>query len=80
MNSVLQVSVLHLIINCQSDLPVLQAFASLNCLIPYVDAIQRKAVHLDVPTPVVDSLRDILTGTFLYWNYRVPIGVEFPIR
>ncbi|KAI0070591.1 cysteine proteinase [Panus rudis PR-1116 ss-1] len=38
----------------------LQAMASLVYLQPYIDTIHAKAEELDVPTPVVDALRDIL--------------------
>lgn len=40
-----------------------QALASLNYLQPYIDAIHTRAEALDVPTPVVDALRDILHRT-----------------
>ncbi|KAF9516776.1 hypothetical protein BS47DRAFT_1326986 [Hydnum rufescens UP504] len=39
---------------------VLQAFASLVYLLPYLDSIREKAELLDVPTPVVDTLRETL--------------------
>ncbi|GJE87390.1 cysteine proteinase [Phanerochaete sordida] len=38
----------------------LQALASLTYLQPYIDAIHTRAEEYDVPTPVVDALRDIL--------------------
>lgn len=38
----------------------LQALASLSYLQPQIDQIHRKAEELDVPTPVIDALRDIL--------------------
>ncbi|KAI0692553.1 hypothetical protein BC835DRAFT_1406996 [Cytidiella melzeri] len=38
----------------------LQAMASLSYLQPHIDEIHAKAEDLDVPTPVVDALRDIL--------------------
>ncbi|KAI0796253.1 hypothetical protein BC629DRAFT_1616183 [Irpex lacteus] len=38
----------------------LQAMASLSYLQPHIDEIHAKAEELDVPTPVVDALRDIL--------------------
>jgi hypothetical protein len=34
--------------------------ASLNYLQPYIDAINEKAERLDVPTPVIDTLRETL--------------------
>ena len=36
--------------------------ASLAYLQPYVDAIHSRAERLDVPTPVIDALRDALIG------------------
>lgn len=39
---------------------VLQAMASLAYLEPHLDAIQAKAIELDVPTPVVDTLKETL--------------------
>ncbi|KAF8526082.1 hypothetical protein JB92DRAFT_3093501 [Gautieria morchelliformis] len=39
----------------------LQAMASLCYLQPYLDAVHSRAVRLDVPTPVVDALRDALS-------------------
>ncbi|KAI0065866.1 cysteine proteinase [Artomyces pyxidatus] len=38
----------------------MQALASLSYLQPHVDAIHDKAEALDVPTPVVDALRELL--------------------
>lgn len=38
----------------------LQALASLSYLQPQIDRIHRRAEDLDVPTPVIDALRDIL--------------------
>ena len=38
--------------------------ASLSYLQPHIDEIHAKAEELDVPTPVVDALRDILHGTY----------------
>lgn len=40
----------------------IQALASLSYLHPHIAAIQRKAEALDVPTPVVDALKDLLNG------------------
>ena len=36
--------------------------ASLSYLQPYVDEVHARAEELDVPTPVVDALRDNLRG------------------
>ncbi|KIM76341.1 hypothetical protein PILCRDRAFT_98727 [Piloderma croceum F 1598] len=38
----------------------LQAMASLSYLQPHIDAIHAKAVALDVPSPVIDALQDLL--------------------
>ncbi|KAI0265072.1 hypothetical protein BC834DRAFT_880000 [Gloeopeniophorella convolvens] len=38
----------------------MQALASLQSFLPYIDAIHAKAEAVDVPTPVVDALRDLL--------------------
>ncbi|KAI0298831.1 hypothetical protein BC826DRAFT_996827 [Russula brevipes] len=38
----------------------MQAFASLSYLQPHIDAIHAKAEAVDIPTPVVDALRDLL--------------------
>lgn len=37
--------------------------ASLAYLQPYIDEVHARAEELDVPTPVVDALRNILHGT-----------------
>ncbi|KAG6852127.1 hypothetical protein C0991_002867 [Blastosporella zonata] len=37
-----------------------QALASLSYLQPHIDAIHNKAEDLDVPTPVIDALQDLL--------------------
>lgn len=39
--------------------------ASLTYLQPYIDEIHSKAEAFDVPTPVIDALRDILHSTFI---------------
>ena len=39
-----------------------QAMASLTYLQPHVEEIHARAEALDVPTPVVDALRDVLIG------------------
>ncbi|KAF8592300.1 cysteine proteinase [Ramaria rubella] len=39
----------------------LQALASLSYLHPHIEAIHARAERLDVPTPIIDALRDILT-------------------
>ncbi|KAF6758403.1 hypothetical protein DFP72DRAFT_1107022 [Ephemerocybe angulata] len=39
---------------------MLQALASLSYLQPHIDAIHAKAEALDVPTPVVDTLKELL--------------------
>jgi ubiquitin C-terminal hydrolase len=41
----------------------LQAFASLHSLLPYLNELHDKAEALDVPSPVTDALRNLLTGT-----------------
>lgn len=41
----------------------LQALASLSYLQPHIQRIHEKAEALDVPTPVIDALRDILRST-----------------
>ncbi|EGO02282.1 hypothetical protein SERLA73DRAFT_49623 [Serpula lacrymans var. lacrymans S7.3] len=38
----------------------LQAMASLSYLQPYIDAVHAKAEALDVPSPVIDALQDLL--------------------
>ena len=38
--------------------------ASVSYLHPQIDAIHAKAEELDVPTPVIDALRDALQGTY----------------
>ena len=43
----------------------LQAMASLTYLQPYVEEIHAKAEAFDVPTPVIDALRDILQSTYI---------------
>ncbi|KAI0248815.1 hypothetical protein BJV78DRAFT_1276405 [Lactifluus subvellereus] len=40
----------------------MQALASLSYLQPHIDAIHAKAEAVDIPTPVVDALRDLLQG------------------
>ncbi|KAF9266133.1 cysteine proteinase [Marasmius fiardii PR-910] len=40
-----------------------QALSSLSYLQPHLDAIHKKAELLDVPTPVVDALRDLCLNT-----------------
>ena len=45
---------------------VLQAMASLAYLEPHLDAIQAKAIELDVPTPVVDTLKETLQSEHLF--------------
>ena len=42
--------------------------ASLSYLQPHIEAIHSRAERLDVPTPVVDTLRDALIG-MLFWEY-----------
>ena len=37
--------------------------AALSYLQPYIDAVHSRAERLDVPTPVIDALRDALIGT-----------------
>jgi hypothetical protein len=39
---------------------ILKALSSLSYLQPHLDAIHEKAELLDVPTPVIDTLRDLL--------------------
>ena len=39
-----------------------QAMASLTYRQPHVEEIHARAEALDVPTPVVDALRDVLLG------------------
>lgn len=55
-----------------------KAFASLNYLIPYVDAIHDKAEEFDVPTPVVDALRDMLTSTSPFPSLPLPLHSPSP--
>jgi len=43
--------------------------ASLSYLQQQVDAIHAKAVALDVPSPVIDALQDILHGMFFLQPY-----------
>ena len=50
----------------------MQALASLRHLYPYIDAIHTKAEAFDVPTPVVDALRDLLYST-LFPLYIYPV-------
>ncbi|OBZ70483.1 Ubiquitin carboxyl-terminal hydrolase 1 [Grifola frondosa] len=56
----------------------LQATASLSYLQPHIEAIHAKAVVLDIPTPVIDALRDLLkelnTPTSSYHAIR-PIDI-----
>lgn len=40
----------------------LQALASLSYLQPHIEAVHAKAEALDVPTPVIDALKDLLHG------------------
>lgn len=42
-----------------------QAMASLAYLHPQIEAIHLKAEELDVPTPVIDALRDALQGMWI---------------
>jgi ubiquitin carboxyl-terminal hydrolase 1 len=42
---------------CQ--LPHFQAMASLTYLQPHIDSIHAKAEALDVPTPVIDALKEL---------------------
>ncbi|OCH94543.1 cysteine proteinase [Obba rivulosa] len=51
----------------------LQAMASLNYLQPYIDRIHRKAEALDVPTPVVDALRELMHALNTPGSYPHPI-------
>ncbi|KAJ8487929.1 hypothetical protein ONZ45_g14147 [Pleurotus djamor] len=44
----------------------LQAMASLSYLQPQIDTIHEKAVELDVPSPVIDALRDLFDGRAEY--------------
>lgn len=37
--------------------------ASLNYLQPFINAINEKAERLDVPTPIIDTLRETLAST-----------------
>lgn len=46
-----------------------QAFASLSYLAPHIDAIHDKAELLDVPTPVVDTLRETLFGDYPHHTF-----------
>lgn len=70
MDSTLQVSpTSHALLPQLTNL--LQAFASLTYLQPYLDAIHDQAEAFDVPTPVVDALRDLLTcalSSFPAWS------------
>lgn len=51
----------------------LQAMASLTYLQPYIEEIHSRAEALDVPTPVVDALRDILNSAcFFITNFCNP--------
>ena len=52
---------------------VLQAMSSLAYLQPHLEAIQAKAIELDVPTPVVDTLKDTLQS-----EYRFPCPTHSP--
>ena len=36
--------------------------ASVSYLHPYINAVHSRAEQLDVPTPVIDALRDALNG------------------
>src|ERR1700722_14283127 len=60
MNSTIQVGV----VICQAELMPInsmnQAIASLCYLQPHIEATHAKAEALDVPTPVIDALRDLL--------------------
>ena len=47
---------------CTVQLTVCKAMASLSYLQPHIDAIHAKAVALDVPSPVVDALQDLMHG------------------
>jgi hypothetical protein len=51
---------------------VVQALASLGHLKPYLDDVQEKAEDLDVPTPVIDALRDAMIGKRAYHFWRPP--------
>ncbi|KAH8118788.1 cysteine proteinase [Phellopilus nigrolimitatus] len=53
---------------------VLQAMASLSYLPAHIDAIHAKAVELDVPSPVVDALRDMLRAL------NTPKSAPFALR
>lgn len=43
-----------------------QAMASLSYLQPYLVAVHEKAVRLDVPSPVIDALLELINGTLQY--------------
>ncbi|KAH8101987.1 hypothetical protein DFH11DRAFT_1845138 [Phellopilus nigrolimitatus] len=53
---------------------VLQAMASLSYLPAHIEAIHAKAVELDVPSPVVDALRDMLRAL------NTPKSAPFALR
>lgn len=44
--------------------------ASLCYLQPQLERIHAKAEALDVPTPVIDALRDLVQGQFVRPSYR----------
>ena len=46
--------------------------ASLSYLQPYLVAVHEKAVRLDVPSPVVDALLDLINGTLQYTSCAFP--------
>ncbi|KAF5334376.1 hypothetical protein D9611_013534 [Ephemerocybe angulata] len=52
----------------------LQALASLSYLQPHIDAIHAKAEALDVPTPVVDTLKELLHEELQFFGCRVLYG------
>ena len=49
-----------------------QALASLPYLHPYLDLIHAHAVHYDVPTPVTDALRDLISSPSPYLSITHP--------
>lgn len=59
MNSTMQVSTVSAWYACGIS-HLVQALASLSYLQPYVDQVHEKAEALDVPTPVIDALQDLL--------------------
>lgn len=68
LNSTLQVGVI-LYAACTRSL-FKQAMASLSYLQPYLDDVYRRAEYVDVPTPVLDALVDIMHGRSRLYSDR----------